>query len=404
MESKKRGKQTFNLPRGDANQFTHVKKFIIADGHYKTVANRIAWADAFIIPEIRARASRHQKWFLDGALNDTGQNIRITELNLQFERYAIKYQITPLAVTALTKTSCAAAPPEHTMPMPIHRKPLPPQHQRQTTPNDTLKASLKVHISHIRIHPLTMKRRRTAMIAASHLMTRPTFVGFATSSVATCKNCHTAFMSNNKLHQHLRDCTTSSINAVTLEGKPAPTPLNINIECIESVADLSANPPGYTFRGWSYTMATVRIGSTTGPCHDAQTLYTICLDTGCSMTAIDRAFANTVNVAQWLTLPQSIPICGIGSAVLQSAEVVRLYIKFSARLANNPINASLLIEAHVIDNLRANMLLGTDMMTAHRIMMDLSMPSPHALIGGCGGAVVDLTVAAKNDHKQARPV
>jgi hypothetical protein len=83
-----------------------------SDGQYKTVANRIAWADAFRIPEVRAKASKHQKWFLEGALNDNGENVRIAELNLQFERYGIKYKMTPNAVINDARTAAQQTAPQ----------------------------------------------------------------------------------------------------------------------------------------------------------------------------------------------------------------------------------------------------------------------------------------------------
>jgi hypothetical protein len=91
--SKPRGKQTFNLPRGDANQFTHIKRFLITDANYKLVSNKPIWEDAYKTPEQRTRASKCQKWFLEGVPDDSGRNLRILEINLQFDRYNIKHRM-----------------------------------------------------------------------------------------------------------------------------------------------------------------------------------------------------------------------------------------------------------------------------------------------------------------------
>jgi hypothetical protein len=84
-------------------------------------------------------------------------------------------------------------------------------------------------------------------------------------SITIYKNYYTTFASNNKLHQYLHNCTTLSINAVTLKGKPTPNLLDV--KCIKSVTNLLASLPSYVFHGWSYTMAIVYISSMAGPYH-----------------------------------------------------------------------------------------------------------------------------------------
>lgn len=75
-------KQTFNLPRGDANQFTHVKKFLITDILYKILANCLLWLTIFKTPEKQTKATKNQRWFLDGLTNNNRENIYIYKANL----------------------------------------------------------------------------------------------------------------------------------------------------------------------------------------------------------------------------------------------------------------------------------------------------------------------------------
>jgi hypothetical protein len=130
-KTRRTGKQTFNLPRGDANQFTHIKKFLITDASYKLLANRPLWSSAFKTPEEQMKATKNQRWFIEGSTNDEGENIRIREANLQFDRYGIEYRMTPNAMVMKTdarsmqRTTAASetapAIPTGLMPNPYHQ-------------------------------------------------------------------------------------------------------------------------------------------------------------------------------------------------------------------------------------------------------------------------------------------
>jgi hypothetical protein len=81
---RKQGKQTFELPREDTNAFTPIRKFLIDQGNHKKLIGLQSWADAFTDdPQLRAKAIKHQAWF-------RGNEVRITEINLQFNRFHLK--------------------------------------------------------------------------------------------------------------------------------------------------------------------------------------------------------------------------------------------------------------------------------------------------------------------------
>lgn len=87
-------------------------------------------------------------------------------------------------------------------------------------------------------------------------------------------------------------------------------------------------------------------------------LHAICLDTGCTMSLIDRSFLNNelpdVKV-QCMTSP--IAVRGLGSTSHNTAEsvLVDLYL-----LDTNGQTAHLQRELHIVEELRAKVLLGID--------------------------------------------
>ena len=98
----------------------------------------------------------------------------------------------------------------------------------------------------------------------------------STASAYTCNICHSDFGSNNKLHTHIRaHSEDDSVQAEAYIATPTDLPL------IESTAS-PTHTPGYAFRSWQYAAAQ------TLTAHGIS--EAICLDTGCTMTLIDKEF------------------------------------------------------------------------------------------------------------------
>ena len=116
--------------------------------------------------------------------------------------------------------------------------------------------------------------------------------------IVTYRNCKTTFESRNRLHVHLR------------EVKCSPRKSAVNPKCKQLEAAVKQNPPltyftkvpspaipvaiftetlkedigtEYSFRNWHYVTAKVKLSATATP-------KPICLDTGCSVTLIDKNF------------------------------------------------------------------------------------------------------------------
>lgn len=132
---------------------------------------------------------------------------------------------------------------------------------------------------------------------------------------------------------------------------------------MSSTATKSEACPGYAFRGRKYAQIRVSLDS---PRNEASW---VCLDTGCGMSLVDRKFlfknAPTVEVSK---MESPIKVRGMGSKTYDASEfaVVDFYI-----LTEAGTFAHFQREIHIVDDLSANLLLGTDIAVPEGWVIDL---------------------------------
>ncbi|KAG0156744.1 hypothetical protein PDIDSM_3925 [Penicillium digitatum] len=142
---------------------------------------------------------------------------------------------------------------------------------------------------------------------------------------ATCLHCSAAFLSNNKLHAHLKDCasrhTAAAVDDTTVayyisqqEGTETDA-LPPDLPIIRSDR-ARATQPGKAYKSWRYASTVVGL-------IDQHKLLVACLDTGCVMTIIDADLAKSLGIPLQKCIP--VPVAGIGSRHLSSA-----YVSFDA--------------------------------------------------------------------------
>lgn len=218
----------------------------------------------------------------------------------------------------------------------------------------------------------------------------------------TCRICHTFFLSNNKLHNHLKlssclnDSTTNSITPDLKPCKPYDeTKSNTTghkAQVVKSVAE-GLKGDGYGFRGWHYATTKVKF-TLSGP------LHTICLDTGCSMSLIDRSFlTKEIPGAMIRRMASPISVRGIGSMNHNSNEYVVLDIYMPGM---DERTAHIRREVHIVEELPAKMLVGSDIITPEAIIIDMSKKI--AIIGSCKGIPVALSVTTRSNQRLYRPI
>lgn len=202
----------------------------------------------------------------------------------------------------------------------------------------------------------------------------------AKTRLVTCRKCHQEFPSNNQLHWHVQNsCTKPQLKATVVPYtffKPA-TLLSVYIQL--SATDTFTNEYGF----WEWRYATAQAQLT----HDGDNNL-ICLDTGCIMTLVNQQFLReqALNTVIW-QMPSSITVCELGLNTHESDEyaIIDLYLS-----SKNEHIAIISHKAHLVDNLRAQMLVEIDILASEAVSMNLHRQV--AVISSCDNVEVPLTV------------
>ena len=124
-----------------------------------------------------------------------------------------------------------------------------------------------------------------------------------------------------------------------------------------------------------------------------------CLDTGCSVTLMDRAFLTRTHPGLEIrTMASPITVRGLGSNTHQTSEYVVTPLCFPGKEVT-AITASR--EIHIVDDLKANILVGMDIMVPEQI--DILASQSKASIGSCG-TTVSIEMRARSGRAVSHPV
>ncbi len=219
------------------------------------------------------------------------------------------------------------------------------------------------------------------------------FVGFV--GIETfCRHCNESFPSKTRLHKHLKTgCGAAEKNkdstpsvSVPPKGRTTPPvgsseaypaavedpPLRV-VESNASRADIGS---GVAFRGWTYAQIAVRLDPTGKDFH-------VCSDTGASVTLIDRAWLlSEIPNVEISKMAFPVSVRGLGTSRHQTDEYV-LVPFYCPGVDENGQKALACIrrELHIVDDLRAKMLIGNDIVGAERFVIDVA--NSKASIGSC---------------------
>jgi hypothetical protein len=97
-----------------------------------------------------------------------------------------------------------------------------------------------------------------------------------------------------------------------------------------------------------------------------------------------------------------IPINGIGSMVYKSSAYARFIMDYPVTYKTESVLLRFDVEAYVVDNLKANILIGLDVLGRYDIVLHLGSPA-YATVGDMHICIL-LTVTAKLNHIPLRPV
>ena len=209
------------------------------------------------------------------------------------------------------------------------------------------------------------------------------FIGIESS----CGKCGAPFSSKSLLHKHLKDGCNSPLQPSALDAPRPTSPIPI----ITSKSVVPAMGSGLAFRGWTYATAAVTLVPWVLSL-EADPSSTACLDTGCGVTLVDKDWLLRQLPDQKIKeMSTPLKVRGIGTSKHESAQFaeVSLFLPGESNEGQR-VYASIRCELHLVEGLRANILIGNNILAPESFVLNIGLG--HALIGSCG---VKITIKAK---------
>ena len=214
----------------------------------------------------------------------------------------------------------------------------------------------------------------------NHVKIRPT---------VNCKICQQLFPSNNALHWHL--CSTCQALKQFEDPKKAKLATMLYAKPKKEVIIMSTAPktnglPRHEFHKWQYTMANIQFSKD----QQAQ-VHNICLDTGCTMTLIDKDFPKKVTPdAVMKKMVSLVSVRGVGCRKHSSVDNTTIDMYFpQTKRRTAMINQ----EIHKVDSLKAKMLIGIDILGKESFTINTK--NKKAIIKSCNNLIIFLEVASQ---------
>ncbi len=190
---------------------------------------------------------------------------------------------------------------------------------------------------------------------------------FSSTQDFKCRKCKTIFFSNNQLHKHLRQnfCIKQSL-IFKSDREKSTAHLATNISIVEFFVDFFKNIDiDFEFRDWTYakTMISLSIKD-----NEAQ----ICLDTECSVILTNRIFIK--NHEAHYIIRRMITSLNVRELNINKHEIweyIIAIIYFSEKIKQEKLIRKVIRrEMHLIDDLKANMLIDNDILEFEDIFID----------------------------------
>ena len=153
---------------------------------------------------------------------------------------------------------------------------------------------------------------------------------------------------------------------------------------VPSKAPKNSNAPEYEFRGWKYTTTSEQFSND----QQAQ-VHNIYLDTGCTITLIDKDFLKKVApnaVIKKMASPVSVRGVRPKKHALVNYTTINLYFP-----RNKHCTAAIYQKVHVVNGLKAKMHIGINILGRESFTIDTG--NKKAIIGSCNNIIITLEVA-----------
>ena len=189
----------------------------------------------------------------------------------------------------------------------------------------------------------------------------------------------------------LGDSSTSSSDASTTSTNGTP----VNPRVVKSTSDSKQEVgTGHAFRKYHYAMAAAQLNLDCEP-------ETICLDSGCGVALGDKAYIKRLLPTTEICLMSSpITVRGLGSNRHQTSEYVTIPLYFPGKHQKDGKDAIAMTaprEIHLVEDLKAKLLIGMDIMVPEAI--DIIASKSIASVGSCQ---IDIPIEVKSAGRTIR--
>ncbi len=199
-------------------------------------------------------------------------------------------------------------------------------------------------------------------------------VNFSTSAqIFTCKKCKRVFLSNNRLHEHLRQDLCEQVKFKAHVDTTNHKILNestinfvMNILIVESSVDSFKDvDTDFEFREWIYVKMMINLFIKN---YEAQ----ICLDTNCSVILADRNFIK-IHAAHYI-IRRMITLLNVRDLKInkhETFEYIIASIYFAGKIAQRKLIREVIRrKMHLMNDVKVNMLIENDILSFEDIFID----------------------------------
>ena len=123
-----------------------------------------------------------------------------------------------------------------------------------------------------------------------------------------------------------------------------------------------------------------------------------CLDSGCLIILIDQKFLKIQNEKTVILIKTiSTSVRDFDQNKHDVTEFIQIMLNVSTKFNEKSVLLKLSCKAHVIDNLSANMLIDTDILDSHEIVINII--KSQTMMNICQDTIIDLLVKFKVNHQ-----
>ena len=194
-----------------------------------------------------------------------------------------------------------------------------------------------------------------------------------------CDQCTAAFSFQSTLDKHIRTGCIPLQESIAEIGSDFSS-ARPNLKCI---AKLSVPGSGLPLRDWSYVTTSITLDLTASPSL-IDTNSAVCLDTGCGVTLVDRTWlARKLSSQKISAMLVLLKIRDIDASKQKAGNfaLTTIYLP-SIDKKSREVYVSINCKLHLVDGLKANMLMGNNVLCIEGFAINLSTSS--TLIHSCG--------------------